>query len=48
MTCVCVCVCAYSSAYFFRPDVITVQRFLALCFVAVMCRFVPLPSIAFF
>ena len=46
--CVCVCVCACSSAYFFRPDVFTVQRFFALCLVAVMGRFVPLPGTAFF
>ena len=45
--CVCVCVCACSSAYFFRPDVFTVQRFFAFCLVAVMGRFVPLPGTAF-
>ena len=45
---VCVCVCACSSAYFFRPDVLTVQRFFAFCLVAVMGRFVPLPGTAFF
>ena len=46
--CVCVCVCACSSAYFFRPDVFTVQRFFAFCLVAVMGRFVPLLGTAFF
>ena len=46
--CVCVCVCACSSAYFFRPDVFTVQRFFALCLVVVMGRFVPLLGTAFF
>ena len=46
--CVCVCVCACSSAYFFRPDVFTVQRFFAFCLEAVMGRFVPLPGIGFF
>ena len=46
--CVCVCVCACSSAYFFRPDVFTVQRFFAFCLVALMGRFVPLPGTAFF
>ena len=40
--------CACSSAYFFRPDVFTVQRFFAFCLVAVMGRFVPLPGTAFF
>ena len=40
--------CACSSAYFFRRDVVTVQRFLALCLVVVMRRFVPLPGTAFF
>ena len=35
-------------AYFFRHDVFTVRRFLALCLVAVMGHFVPLPSRAFF
>ena len=40
--------CACSSAYFFRPDLLTVQRFLALCLVVVMGRFVPLPGTAFF
>ena len=44
----CVCVCACSSAYFFRPDVFTVQRFFAFCLVAMMGRFVPLPGTAFF
>ena len=29
--CVCVCVCACSSAYFFRPNIFTVQRFFSLC-----------------
>ena len=46
--CVCVCVCACSSAYFFRSDVFTVQCFFALCLVAVMGRFVPLPGTTFF
>ena len=46
--CVCVCVCACSSAYFFRPDVFTVQRVFAFCLVAVMGRFVPLLGTAFF
>ena len=41
-------VCACSSAYFFRPDVFTVRRFLALCLGVVMGRFVPLPDTAFF
>ena len=41
-------VCACSSAYFFRPDVFTVQHFLALCLVVVMGHFVPLPGTAFF
>ena len=41
-------VCACSSAYFFRPDVFTVRRFLALCLGEVMGRFVPLPGTAFF
>ena len=40
--------CACSSAYFFRPDVFTVQRFLALCLGVVMGHFVPLPGKAFF
>ena len=40
--------CACSSAYFFRPDVFTVQRFLALCLGVVLGRFVPLPGTAFF
>ena len=40
--------CACSSAYFFRPDVLTVRRFLALCLGVVMGRFVPLPGTAFF
>ena len=44
----CVCVCACSSAYFFRPDAFTVQRFFALCLVVVMGRSVPLPGKAFF
>ena len=48
MTCVCVCVCACSSAYYFCPDVFTVQRFFAFCLVALMGRFVPLPGTAFF
>ena len=48
VTCVCVCMCACSSAYFFRPDVFTVQRFFAFCLVALMGRFVPLPGTAFF
>ena len=48
MTCVGVCVCACSSAYFFRPDIFTMQRFFAFCLVAVMGRFVPLPGTAFF
>ena len=39
--------CACGSAYFFRPDVFTVQRFLALCLGVVMGRFVPLPGTAF-
>ena len=43
-----VSVCACSSAYFFRPDVFTMQRFFAFCLVAVMGRFVPLPGTAFF
>ena len=46
--CVCVCVCACSSAYFFRPDVFTVQLFFAFCLVAVRGRFVPLPGTTFF
>ena len=46
--CVCVCVCACSSAYFFRPDVFTVQHFFAFCLVALMGRFVPLLGTAFF
>ena len=46
--CVCVCMCACSSAYFFRPDVLTVHRFFAFCPVALMGRFVPLPGTAFF
>ena len=46
--CVCVCVCACSSAYFFRPDVFTVQHFLALCFGVVTGPFVPVPGTAFF
>ena len=41
-------VCACSSAHFFRPDVFTVQCFLALCLGVVMGRFVPLPGTAFF
>ena len=41
-------VCAGSSAYFFRCDVFTVQRFLALCLGVVMGRFVPLPGTSFF
>ena len=41
-------VCACSSTYFFRPDVFTVCRFLALCLGVVMGRFVPLRGIAFF
>ena len=40
--------CACSSAYFFHPDVFTVQRFLALYLGVVMGRFVPLPGTAFF
>ena len=40
--------CACSSAYFFRPDVFTVRRFLALRLGGVMGRFVPLPGTAFF
>ena len=40
--------CACSSAYFFCPDVFTVQRFLALCLGVVMGGFVPLPGTAFF
>ena len=40
--------CACSSAYFFRPDVSTVQRFLALCLGVVMGRFAPLPGTTFF
>ena len=48
MTCVCVCVCACSSAYFFCPDVFTVQRFFAFCLVAVMRCFVPFPGTPFF
>ena len=40
-------VCACSSAYFFCPDVFTVQRFLALCLGVVMGPFVPLPGTAF-
>ena len=43
---VCVCVCSF--AYFFRPDVFTVCRFLALCLGVVMGRFVPLPGTTFF
>ena len=42
------CVCVRSSAYFLRPDVFTVCRFLALCLGVVMGRFVPLPGTAFF
>ena len=45
---VCVCVCACSSAYFFRPNVFSVQCFFAYCLVAVMGRFVPFPRTAFF
>ena len=41
-----VCVC--SSAYFLRPGVFTVHRFVALCLGVVMGRFVPLPGKAFF
>ena len=40
--------CACSSTYFFRPDVFTVRRFLALCLGVVMGRFVPLSGTAFF
>ena len=38
-------VCACSFAYFFHPDVFTVQHFLAL---STVCRFVPLPGTALF
>ena len=41
-------VCACSSAYFLRPNVFTVRRFLALCLGVVMGRFVPLPGTTFF
>ena len=40
-------VCACSSASFFRPNVFTLQRFLALCLGVVMGRFLPLPGTAF-
>ena len=38
-------VCASSSAYFFRPDVFTVHRFLALCLGVVMGHFVDCKSL---
>ena len=44
---VCV-VCVCSCAYFLRPDIFTVRRFLALCLGVVMGCFVPLPGTVFF